>query len=107
MPIEVIKEAERVAAILVENYNQFNTDGGYILIMTPDDEINCFFNEVLGEYISPDDFEFADGVKTSSEHDYASILYLIGTEYSISVIMPLCIAPQSAKEYINHNNTWR
>ncbi len=77
------------------------------MVITPDDEINCSFDKIFGEHISPDDFEFADGIKTSSEQDYASILYLIGTEYSITVIMPLCVAPQSVKEYINHNNTWR
>lgn len=77
------------------------------MIITPDDEINCSFDKNLSELISPDDFEFADGIKTSSEQDYASILYLIGAEYSITVIIPLCVAPQSAKEYINHNNTWR
>lgn len=75
--------------------------------MTPDDGINCFFYGIFGECISPDDFEFADEIKTSSEQDYASILYLIGTEYSITVIIPLCASPQSVKEYINHNNTWR
>ena len=44
-------------------------------------------------------YEFADLIKTSSE-DYVSVLYLVGTEYSITVIMPLSITPNNIREDI-------
>ena len=44
-------------------------------------------------------YEFANRIKTSSE-DYVSVLYLTETEYSITVIMPVSIAPDLVMEGI-------
>ena len=87
LPIEVICEAERVLDILDENYAHCGMDGGSVVILQDHADI-----ELCPVDINSSVYEFADRIKTSSI-DYLSVLYLIGTEYSITLIMPIDIAP--------------
>ena len=94
LPMEVQGEIRRVTGILDENYNDEGIDGGYIVILESHADIGLCPVDMASSI-----YEFADLIKTSSE-DYVSVLYLVGTEYSITVIMPLSIAPNNIKEDI-------
>ncbi len=85
LPMEVIREVMRVMEILKENYGDYGIDGGYVLIAETKDDI-----ELLPVNIA--DYEFADRIQTPIG-DYVSVLYLTGTEYSVTVIIPMEIAP--------------
>ena len=92
--MEVQSEIQRVMEILDENYNDKGIDGGYIVILESHADMGlCPVDMARAVY------EFADLIKTSSE-DYVSVLYLVGTEYSITVIMPLSITPNNIREEI-------
>ena len=85
--MEVVKEAERVLDILDENYTDQGIDGGSVIILQDHADM-----ELCPVDINSSLYEFADRIKTSSI-EYVSVLYLIGTEYSITLIMPIDIAP--------------
>ena len=87
LPMEVIKEADRVLDILDENYTHRGMDGGSVVILEDHADM-----KICPVDVNSSVYEFADRIKTSSE-DYVSILYLIGTEYSMTVIIPARIAP--------------
>ena len=92
--MEVQSEIQRVMGILDENYNDKGIDGGYIVILESHADMGlCPVDTTSTVY------EFADLIKTSSE-DYVSVLYLVGTEYSITVIMPLSITPNNIRKEI-------
>ena len=95
LPIEVVAEAERVTSILDENYNNNNVDGGYVLIAESVDDLETIINGFFNYREIP--FEFVNRVNCSSSDDYVSILYLLGTEYSATVIMPIGITPDDIK----------
>ena len=94
LPMEVQGEIRRVTGILDENYNDEGIDGGYIVILESHADIGLCPVDMASSI-----YEFADLIKTSSE-DYVSVLYLVGTEYSITVIMPLNITPKNIREDI-------
>ena len=79
LPINVISEAERVADILDKYYNSQGMDGGYILIA----EDIADLNSVKNEYFDYTDmvYEFKDDIG-----GWISTLYIIGTEYSVTLI---------------------
>lgn len=78
-PNNVIAEVKRVAEILDTYYNSQGIDGGYILIAEDIADLNC----VRDKYFDYTDtiYEFKDEID-----EWASVLYLIGTEYSITLI---------------------
>lgn len=88
LPMEVIREAERVLAILDENYTHQGMDGGSVVILEGHADIALCPVDIASSV-----YEFADRIKAPYE-DYISVLYLIGTEYSITVIIPISIAPE-------------
>ena len=94
LPMEVQSEIQRVMGILDENYNDKGIDGGYIVILESHADIGLCPVDMASSI-----YEFADLIKTSSEY-YVSVLYLVGTEYSITVIMPLNITPKNIREDI-------
>lgn len=79
LPINVISETERVADILDKYYNSQGMDGGYILIA----EDIADLNSVKNEYFDYTDivYEFKDDIG-----GWISTLYIIGTEYSVTLI---------------------
>ena len=81
LPVNVISEAERVADILDKYYNSQGMDGGYILIA----EDIADLNSVKNEYFDYTDmvYEFKDDIG-----GWISTLYIIGTEYSVTLITP-------------------
>lgn len=98
LPMEVQDEIIRVVEILDDNYNNINIDGGYIVILESGEEVDYFVGKPYADLgIGVEDYEFADKIETESTDDYVSILYLIGTEYSVTVIMPLKAAPKNIK----------
>ena len=94
LPMGVVREAERVLDILDENYNQHKMDGGSVVILENFADIALCPVDITSSV-----YEFADRIKTSFE-DYVSVLYLTGTEYSKTVIMPISIAPDLVMEGI-------
>lgn len=81
LPARVISETERVADMLDEYYNSQGMDGGYILIAEDIADLDC----VKNEYFDYTDtvYEFKDNIG-----NWVSVLYLIGTEYSVTLITP-------------------
>lgn len=78
-PDDVIAEVRRVAETLDTYYNSQGIDGGYILIAEDIADLNC----VRDKYFNYTDtiYEFKDTMG-----DWTSVLYLVGTEYSITLI---------------------
>ena len=91
LPMEVVEEVKRVVTILDENYNDLNVDGGYVLIAEFADDLETIIGRHFDYREIP--FEFANRIKCSSSDDYVSVLYLLGTEYSATVITPISIIP--------------
>lgn len=92
----VLKEAKRLTAIFDENYNCDSVDGGFVAVIENTEDI-----EYLKEYYVDcfnDTYEYADLL---SDGCSVSILYLVGTEYAINVIMPRALLPS----YIVLSNT--
>jgi len=89
LQVEVFNEAKRVVTILDENYNDFNIDGGYVLIAENADDLQ----KIIGYYFDYINtiYEFVNKIKCSSGDEYVSILYLLGTEYSATLIAPAYI----------------
>ena len=58
LPIEVFNEAKRVVTILDENYNNYNIDGGYVLIAENADDLK----RIIGYYFNYTSmiYEFAE-----------------------------------------------
>ena len=85
-PVSVDDEIECVIAVLDENYG--NDKGGFVAIAETDLDL-----EELKQYhldCKTDVCEFADVLGDSG---FVSVLYLVGTEFAITVIMPLSIKP--------------
>ena len=85
-PLAVADEAERVIALLDENYE--NGKGGFVAVV--ENELDL---EELQHYhldCQKDVCEFADVLGDSG---FISVLYIVGTEFAINVIMPLSIKP--------------
>ena len=85
-PTSVADEAERVIAVLDENYE--NGKGGFVAVV--ENELDL---EELRHYhldCQTDVCEFADVLGDSG---FVSVLYIVGTEFAINVIMPLSIKP--------------
>ena len=85
-PTSVDDEAERVITLLDENYG--NDKGGFVAVAETDLDL-----EELKQYhldCQTDVCEFADVLGDSG---FVSVLYIVGTEFAITVIMPLSIKP--------------
>ena len=85
-PIAVVAETELVIGVLDENYD--NDKGGFVAIAETDLDL-----EELKQYhldCQNDVCEFADVLGDSG---FVSVLYIVGTEFAVTVIMPLSIKP--------------
>ena len=86
-PIAVVAETELVIGVLDENYDK--DKGGFVAIAETDLDL-----EELKQYhldCQNDVCEFADVLGDSG---FVSVLYIVGTEFAITVIMPLSIKPE-------------
>ena len=86
-PIGVVTEAERVIGVLDENYD--NGKGGFVAVVESELDLECLKQYHL-DY-QTDVCEFADVIGDSG---FISVLYIVGTEFAITVIMPLSIKPE-------------
>lgn len=85
-PAAVIDEVKRVISILDENYD--NGKGGFAAIAENNNDLVALKQYNLDCY--NDICEFADVLGNSG---FVSVLYIVGTEFAIDVIMPLSIKP--------------
>ena len=86
-PIAVVTETELVIGVLDENYD--NDKGGFVAVVENEPDL-----EELKQYhldCQNDVCEFADVLGDSG---FVSVLYIVGTEFAITVIMPLSIKPE-------------
>lgn len=89
-PTSVIDECKRVAVILDENYNSVSMNGGFAAVIENADDLKY----VKSKYVDYTDipYEFADRIADS---EFASVLFLPATEYSITLIIPLSVLPEN------------
>ena len=85
-PTSVADEAERVIALLDENYE--NGKGGFVAVVENELDLKELRHYHLD--CQTDVCEFADVLGDSG---FVSVLYIVGTEFAIDVIMPLSIKP--------------
>ncbi len=81
-PTDVIAECERLAKIYDECYNCKGIDGGYVVIVENDADMIEVQNTCVDYTAMP--YEAVDVIGA-----YVSVLYIVGTEYAIDVIMPV------------------
>ena len=95
IPAEVIAVIEEIANILDTEYGKerdvAGDNGGYILLITDEKDL-----QVLGDqYIDLDAMfpEYVDKIPASTGEQYTHSLLLLGSDYTVSLIMPLEITP--------------
>ena len=84
-PNEVVENIENVIDILDENYScnrKLTDDGGYVCIIEDIKEIECLKVNILKGLVE----EFSDVVYQDDTDKYNSTLYMLSTDYSITVI---------------------
>ncbi len=90
-PDDVIAECERLVGIYDEYYNCKGIDGGFVVIAENDADMEIIKNTYVDYTDMP--YEAVDVIGA-----YASVLYIVGTEYAIDVIMPVGIFNSSIAE---------
>lgn len=96
-PSEVQNNIQAIVTILDEAYGEDrgkNDDGGYVIVV---EGIEDFEIIEKNTYINLDNVivEYVDVIKCDKGKVYISSLVLCNNEYSISLIMPLEIAPKN------------
>ena len=84
-PREVIENVDNVITILDESYgdNRKSTDdGGYVCVIEDIEEVEYLKVNVLKELVE----EFNDVIYEDNVDKYSSTLYLLSSDYSITVI---------------------
>lgn len=84
-PKEVVKNVDNVIAILNESYgdNRKSTDdGGYVCVIEDIEEVEYLKVNVLKGLVE----EFSDVIYEDNVDKYSSTLYLLSSDYSITVI---------------------
>ncbi|HBG4973242.1 TPA: hypothetical protein KQF34_003057 [Clostridioides difficile] len=84
-PKEVIKNIDNIINILDENYGfnrKITDDGGYVCIIDDIEEIEFLKSNILKEL----EEEFSDVVYEDETNIYSSTLYLLSSDYSVTVI---------------------
>ena len=85
LPTLVIAEAKRVTDILDKHYNSQGIDGGYVSIAETKADIDALKKKYFNY---PDEkYEFIDNIGD----DWISALYIDGTEYHQTLILPRSI----------------
>lgn len=87
-PQTVIDECTRLVKIYDDNYNCDSKDGGFVAVIENESDLSY----VKTHYVDYDGmpFEFADDIPDS---EFVSVLFLVGTEYGINLIIPKLILP--------------
>ena len=84
-PKEVVENVDNVITILDESYgdNRKSTDdGGYVCVIEDIEEVEYLKVNVLKELVE----EFNDVIYEDNVDKYSSTLYLLSSDYSITVI---------------------
>ena len=84
-PKEVVENVDDVITILDESYgdNRKSTDdGGYVCVIEDIEEVEYLKVNVLNEFVE----EFNDVIYEDNVDKYSSTLYLLSSDYSITVI---------------------
>ena len=84
-PKEVVDNVDNVITILNDNYGynrKFTDDGGYVCIIEGINELDSLKENILKGLIP----EFSDVIYESNNERYNSTLYLLSSDYSITVI---------------------
>lgn len=84
-PNEVVNNVDNVIDILGENYGfnrKLTEDGGYVCIIEDIKEIEYLKTHILKGLVE----EFSDVVYEDETNIYSSTLYLLSSDYSVTVI---------------------
>ena len=84
-PKEIVDNVDNIIDILDESYNnnrEITDDGGYICILENIEEVNYFKENILKGIVE----EFSDVIYESEVDIYNSTLYLLSSDYSITII---------------------
>lgn len=84
-PKEVIENVDNVITILDESYGKYREltdDGGYVCVIEDIEEVEYLKVNVLKELVE----EFSDVIYEDNVGKYSSTLYLLSSDYSITVI---------------------
>lgn len=82
----VIDEAKRIISVLDENYE--NDKGGFVAIAENDNDL-----AELKQYNLDCHNDICELADVLGDSGFVSVLYIVGTEFAIDVIMPLSIKP--------------
>lgn len=84
-PKEVVENVDNVTNILDENYGynrKLTDDGGYVCIIEDIKEVKYLKVNILNGLVE----EFSDVIYEDSIDKYSSTLYLLSSDYSITII---------------------
>lgn len=84
-PKEVVENVDNVINILDESYGhnrKLTDDGGYVCVIEDIEEIEYLKSNILKGLVE----EFSDVVYEDETNIYSSTLYLLSSDYSITVI---------------------
>lgn len=102
LPLEVINVVSEIVTILDENYGEernANDDGGYILVVENEDDINKL-NDEIGIDISTAIPEYVDLIRCSNSEEYTNSLLLCNNDFGISLIIPLSLTAKELLDYM-------
>lgn len=84
-PKEVVENVDNVISILDENYGynrKLTDDGGYVCVIEDIKEVDYLKVNILKGLVE----EFSDVIYEDSTDKYNSTLYLLSSDYSITII---------------------
>ena len=84
-PKEVVENVDNVINILDENYGynrKLTDDGGYVCIIEDIKEVENLKSNILNGLVE----EFSDVIYEDKVNTYKSTLYLLSSDYSVTVI---------------------
>lgn len=84
-PKEVVENVDNVISILDENYGynrKLTDDGGYVCIIEDIKEVENLKSNILNGLVE----EFSDVIYEDKVNTYNSTLYLLSSDYSVTVI---------------------
>ena len=95
-PKEVVENVNNVINILDENYGynrKLTDDGGYVCIIEDIKEVEYLKLNILKGLVE----EFSDVIYEDSVDKYSSTLYLLSSDYSITIITKNEVTEESLK----------
>lgn len=84
-PAEVVENVNNVINILNENYGynrKLTDDGGYVCLIEDIEEVKYLKSHILKGLVE----EFSDVIYEDEANIYSSTLYLLSSDYSVTVI---------------------